>query len=170
MGEKAATDRRIEEVIRHLDPAGRAKLWHGGPTVVAALRPVSPEIAAWRPYPDRHSIWGLALHVAYWDFSVWRRLTDAPKGGFPRSPRNFPDVPRPPSAAAWDEDRALVAEWQSRLVDALTAFDPGRLDEVVARDRRTTYADLVTGILMHDTYHAGQIQMLRRLAASAGAP
>jgi len=167
MTKKGATsDRRIEEVVRHLDPSGRAKLWHGGPTVVAALRGISPEVAAWRPHPDRHSIWALALHVAYWDYAVWRRLTDAPRGGFPRSPSNFPDVPDPPSATAWEADRALVAQWQGRLADALRAFDPVRLDELAGGKGRTTYADLVTGVLMHDTYHAGQIQMMKRLAAS----
>jgi uncharacterized damage-inducible protein DinB len=169
MTRKAPSDRRLEEVVRHLDPAG-TELWHGGPTVIAALRRVSPEVAAWRPYPDRHSIWALALHVAYWDYSVWRRLTGAAKGGFPRSPRNFPAVPEPPTRAAWDEDRALVAEWQGRLVDALRDFDPARLDDVADGRRRTTYADLVTGILMHDTYHVGQVQMLKRLAASAPRP
>jgi uncharacterized damage-inducible protein DinB len=35
-------------------------------------------------------------------------------------------------------------------------------------ERATTYADLISGIVMHDTYHAGQIKMLTRLAASAG--
>ena len=31
----------------------------------------------------------------------------------------------------------------------------------------TTYADLITGILLHDTYHVGQIQLMKRLWKSA---
>ncbi len=35
-------------------------------------------------------------------------------------------------------------------------------------EQPTTFADLVTGVLLHDTSHAGQIQMLKRMARSAG--
>jgi uncharacterized damage-inducible protein DinB len=42
------------------------------------------------------------------------------------------------------------------------------LDESAGEKAKTTYADLITGIVLHDTYHAGQIQMLKRLAASQG--
>jgi uncharacterized damage-inducible protein DinB len=42
------------------------------------------------------------------------------------------------------------------------------MDETAGDGRKTTYADLITGIVLHDTYHAGQIQMLKRLAASHG--
>jgi len=163
----AAADRRLVEAVRHLDPAPGEKLWHGGASVVGALRGVAAEVAAWRPYPDRHSIWALALHVAYWDYAVWRRLTGAPKGTFPRKPSHFPTVPDPPTAKAWETDRRLVREWHDRLVAVLRDLDPATLDEPVGEDGRTR-ADLVTGILLHETYHAGQIQMLKRLAASRG--
>jgi uncharacterized damage-inducible protein DinB len=164
----AMTDRRLEEALRHFHPPTGTKLWHGGPTVLGALRGVSPEVAAWRPYPDRHSIWALALHIAYWDYAVQRRLSDGARGGFPRSPSNWPRVPQDPSRAAWEEDRRLVKECHDRLHEAMRVFDPGRLDEHAGGEGGTTYADLVTGIVLHDTYHAGQIQMLKRLARSHG--
>ena len=162
------TDRRLEEAIRHLHPPAGTKLWHGGASVLGALRGISPRVAAWRPYPDRHSIWALALHVAYWNYAVRRRITKEARGQFPRSSSNFPDVPDPPTRAAWDEDRRLVRECHDLLVVAVEGFDPVRLDEIAGGEGRTTYADLITGIVLHDTYHAGQIQMLKRLAASHG--
>lgn len=164
----APTDRRLEEALRHLHPPPGTKLWHGGASVLGALRGLSPEVAAWRPYPDRHSIWALALHVAYWNYAVWRRLTGAPKGSFPRTPSHFPHVPEPPVEKAWDADRRLVRAWHDHLVGAIRGFDPTRLDEDVDGAGKRTYADLITGIVLHDTYHAGQIQMLKRLARSEG--
>lgn len=160
-------DQRIEEVLRHLHPPPGAKPWHGGASVLGALRRVSALVASWKPYPDRHSIWGLALHVAYWDYAVERRLTDGRTGGFPRRPSNWPRIPQPSDEAAWLADRRLVRESHDRLVEAVATFDVSRLDHV-AGSRKTTYADLITGILLHDTYHAGQIQMLKRLARSHG--
>lgn len=162
------TDRRLEEALRHLDPPAGTKLWHGGASVLGALRGISPEVAAWKPYPDRHSIWALALHVAYWNYAVRRRITGEARGGFPRDPSNFPRVPNETTHAAWKEDRALVKEHHDLLVAALTDFDASRLDEYAGSDTKTTYVDLITGIVLHDTYHAGQIVMLKRLSKSQG--
>ncbi len=162
------TDRRLEEALRHLDPPPGTKLWHGGASVLGALRGLSPEVAAWRPYPDRHSIWALALHVAYWNYAVRRRITGEERGRFPRAPSNFPSLPSETTKAAWNEDRRLVKEQHDLLVEVVKDFDPSRLDEYAGSETKTTYADLITGIVLHDTYHAGQIVMLKRLAASHG--
>jgi len=161
-------DRRLEEALRHLHPSRGAKPWHGGPTALVALRGVSAKVASWKPYPDRHSIWDLALHVAYWNYAVERRLTDGPLGSFPRRPANWPRRSNGEPEAAWAEDRALMRVCHTKLVETLTDFDASRLDQPTGDGRPTTYADLVTGILLHDTYHAGQIQMLKRLAGSRG--
>lgn len=161
-------DRRLEEALRHLHPLVGTKLWHGGATVLGALRGISPEVASWKPYPDRHSIWGLALHVAYWDYAVRRRITGGRRSGFSRSPSNWPIVPARHSSAEWKQDRDLVRECHDRLVEAVAAFDASRLDDRAGADTATTYADLITGIVLHDTYHVGQIQMLKRLAKSHG--
>lgn len=157
-------DARLHEILRHLEPTGGFRPWHGGPTVLGVLRGVTPEVAAWRPWPGRHSIWALVLHVAYWKYAVWRRITGSEEtGAFPRSPANWPLTPEPADAAAWEADRKLLREWHRKLVDAIRDLDPARLDEPTGDGRRTTHADLVTGILLHDTWHAGQIQMLKRL-------
>jgi uncharacterized damage-inducible protein DinB len=162
------SDRRIEEALRHFHPPPGTKPWHGGPTVLGALRGVSADVASWRPYPDRHSIWGLALHVAYWNYAVERRLTRAPHGGFPRQPANWPDPCFADGEKSWAEDKRLVRRHHDSLQRVLASFDSSLLDEVAGDEGSTTYADLITGVVLHDTYHAGQIQMLKRLARSHG--
>lgn len=160
------SDRRLEEALRHLHPPPGAAPWHGGATVLGALRGVRPEVALWKPYPDRHSIWELALHIAYWNYAVRRRITGEPRGTFPRSPANWPDPPETRTGETWDADRRLVREAHDDLVEALRGFDASRLDDRAGGKGKYSYADLVTGVVLHDTYHAGQIQMLKRLAAS----
>ena len=161
-------DRRLEEALRHLHPPPGTKLWHGGATVLGALRGLSPQLAAWKPHPDRHSIWELALHIAYWNYAVRRRITGETKGGFPRSPANWPVIPHERTPEAWKKDRRIVKECHDLLVEAMKRLDVDRLDDLAGGEGRTTYADLITGIVLHDTYHAGQIQMLKRLARSQG--
>jgi hypothetical protein len=159
-------DPRISEVVRHLRPATGFKPWHGGPTAIGTLRGVTAKLASWRPYPDRHTIWELALHVAYWNYVVERRLTDGPRGEFGRAPANWPRTGAADDEAAWRADRSLLRAANQSLADAIEAFDPGRLDEIATPKGNTSYADLVTGVLLHDTYHAGQIQLMKRLARS----
>jgi uncharacterized damage-inducible protein DinB len=161
------SDQRLAEALRHLHPPPGVRPWHGGATVLGALRGLDPKVAEWKPYPDRHSIWELALHVAYWNYAVRRRLTGEAAGGFPRSPANWPSMPEVHTPETWKQDRRLVRIEHDRLVEALRSFNVARMDHR-AGDGTTTFADLITGILLHDTYHAGQIQVMKRLARSHG--
>lgn len=158
-------DARLTDALKHLHPPPGVKLWHGGATVLGCLRGVSVETAAWRPAPDRHSIWALTLHIAYWKYAVRRRITEEERGGFPRSPSNWPAVPEEPNEETWKADRQLLRDEHLRLVEALESFEAARLAEI-AGDGRTSYADLVWGIVLHDAYHVGQIQMLKRMHRS----
>jgi uncharacterized damage-inducible protein DinB len=154
-------DRTVRLILRTLQPP-RGRAWHGGPTPVAALRGVSAAEARRRPRAGRHSIWELALHVAYWKYAVRRRLTGAAPGGFPRSPANWPAVPARPGEAAWRRDRALLVREHRLLLDAVARLDAKRLGRRPVRGERWTLEEEVIGILAHDVYHAGQIQLLKR--------
>jgi hypothetical protein len=41
------------------------------------------------------------------------------------------------------------------------------LNRHVGTRKRWTYGDLILGITVHDAYHAGQIQLLKRLARAS---
>jgi uncharacterized damage-inducible protein DinB len=143
-------------------PSGRQG-WHGGPTPPGALRGVTATQASWRPGPRRKSIWALALHIAYWDYAVRRLLDGSVRGAFPRTPSNWPAPPARPDARAWAADLALLREEHDRLVAAALAVDPALLGRRPPSSKRWTYGELLLGIAMHDAYHTGQIQMLKRL-------
>ena len=144
----------------------RGQAWHGGPTPIGAVRGVTAAEARWRPARGRHSIWELTLHIAYWDYAVRRRLLGDPGGQFPRSPANWPVVPQPANEAAWAADRALLAASHRDLVAAVQSFPATKLGRQAGGRKRWTYGDLIIGIAMHDAYHAGQIQMLKRMVTA----
>ena len=156
------SDPRLSEILRMLDPEPGYRLWFGGASPLGCLRGVSAEAAEWKPSPERHSIWELSLHIAYWKYAVRRNLDGSPRGGFPRSPSNWPRVPEPADGKAWKEDRALFRSEHESFVGAVRAIDARRLDEQ-ARGGAYSFAELLFGIVMHDTYHVGQIQLLKRL-------
>lgn len=159
-------DPRLAEVLHLLAPPPGERLWYGGATVLGCVRGVTPKQAAWKPFSNRHSIWELTLHIAYWRYAVRRRLEGLPVGGFPRSPANWPAAPDAVDARSWNEDRGLLRSEHHALVDAVRRFDPTRLDERAPGGRKWTYADLLFGIVTHDLYHVGQIQLLKRLYRS----
>jgi len=157
------SDARLDEIVRMLRPEKGTKLWYGGATPVGCLRGVNSKSAAWLPDPKRHSIWELALHIAYWEYAVRRILEDLPSGSFPRSPSDWPAVPEARGEGQWKADRALLRSEHEALTDAVQRFDPHRIDDTASRSGSFRYIDLLHGAIMHNTYHTGQIQLVKRL-------
>jgi len=127
---------------------------------------VSAEQAAWKPFPDRHSIWELTLHLAYWKYAVRRYLDGSPRGSFPRKPANWP-IPTDLSDAAWKSDRALLKSEHQRLVSEVRSFEATRFDEPAPGKDAWSFGELLFGIVTHDVYHVGQVQLMKRLYRSA---
>lgn len=155
----------MENVMKVLNPPPGYKPWHGGPTLMGALRGVDADQAAWKPAADRHSIWELALHIAYWNYTVRRHFNPESEKGFPRSPSNFPHI-QDPSEEQWKQDKLLIQKEHNRLVLAVQAFPENHLNEQVSSKKTWTYAELLTGITVHGAYHIGQIQLMKRLYTS----
>lgn len=153
---------RINSVLELLDPPKGFKPWHGGPTLSGALRGVDYEQAQWKPYPGRHSIWELVLHIGYWRYAVRRHLDPRSEKGFGRSPANWPVVLHE-TPEGWKKDKLLVQHECRQLVEAIKRFSPERLDDPVPDKTTWTYDQLLNGIAAHDVYHIGQIQLMKRL-------
>ena len=151
----------IDLLLHILDEAFERSGWHG-PTLLGALRGVSASEAAWRPSPDRHSIWVLAVHTAYWKYTVRRRLTGEKRGSFAKAGSNFFPVPDPATEAAWKADVALIRTEHARLREVVAGLDPKRLNRRPPGSKDTA-AKLIYGVAAHDAYHTGQIQLLKRL-------
>jgi hypothetical protein len=118
--------------------------------------------ASWRPAPGRHNAWEIALHATYWKYAAWRRLTGEKMGSFSRAGSNWFASPAPPAEAAWRKDVALLGEYHRHLRAAVARLDDADLDRRAAGGKETV-GRLVRGIAAHDLYHAGQIQLLKRL-------
>jgi hypothetical protein len=150
-------------LIRRTIQPRRGQAWHGGPTPVGALRGVTAAQARWTPPGGRQSIWRLTLHIAYWKYTVRRHLVGGSIPRFPRSPANFPALPARPDERAWKADRDLLAEEHRLLLRGLERLDPRVLRRRPPGAKRWTWEEMVIGVLLHDVYHTGQIQLLKRL-------
>ena len=149
----------LELLLSALDEAFDRKSWHG-PNLRGALRGVSAEQAAWRPGPERHNIWEVAVHAAYWKYVARRRITGKKRGGFPLRGSNWFHRPEEMSEQAWSGDLALLVDEHRKLRETVAALTPA---SIRGNDGRRKLR-LIRGVAAHDLYHAGQIQLLKRLS------
>jgi DinB family protein len=143
----------------YLDEAFAGPSWHG-PSLLTALRGVTPKQAAWRPGRGRHNIWELVVHAAYWKHVVRQRLLDRRAERFPLRGTNW--FVRPSGDRTWSDDVRLLMEEHERLREVVKRLPPRSMTRIVAHGHDTA-AYTIRGIAAHDLYHAGQIQMLKRL-------
>lgn len=152
----------IGQLLFLIDTAYDHVSWHGT-NLRGSLRGVTPKQAAWRPGPRRHNIWEIVVHAAYWKYVAWRRLTGAGRGSFAEVGSNWFSRPEQMSLDAWKTDVEMLGETHRALRDVVAAIELRDLDRTMAKASRTTRRALITGIAAHDIYHAGQIQLLKRL-------
>ncbi|HSD26758.1 MAG TPA: DinB family protein [Vicinamibacteria bacterium] len=151
----------IASLLAQLDEAYDRRSWHG-PNLRGSLRGLRAAQAAWRPARGRHNAWELAVHAAYWKYAAWRRLTGEKRGSFARDGSNWLAIPAPPTEAAWRKDLGLLAECHRRLRAAAARLQDADLDRP-APGGEETIGRLLRGVAAHDLYHAGQIQLLKRM-------
>jgi hypothetical protein len=157
------------QLLALLDEAFDKKAWHGT-TLLGSLRGVKVDVAARRPKPGRHNIWELTVHAAYWKYAVRRLLTGEKRGAFVLAGSNwFPrPSPSPPSGEderAWNADLKLLASEHARLRDVVAAFPEAALARKLT-GKAYDAGFVIRGIAAHDLYHAGQIQLIKKLVGS----
>jgi hypothetical protein len=155
----------LELLLQLLDEGFDRKAWHG-PNLRGALRRVEAATAAWRPGPGRKTIWEHAVHAAYWKYAIRRRLLGEDRGSFPLTGSNWFVRPAEGDATtkAWKADLKLLDETHATLRAAVENLSPDELP-VIPPGCKLTNAESVYSIAMHDVYHAGQVQLIKRLWA-----
>jgi uncharacterized damage-inducible protein DinB len=155
-------------LIGELTRAHSGEPWHG-PSRATVLEGITAAQAAWRPRPDAHCIWELALHMTSWTREVMQRA----KGRVPGEPDDgdWPPMPEPTSRA-WDEAKRGLVAAHRELLETIDALPDARLEERVGtgsdpQGRGITCRAMLYSLAQHDIYHTGQVAMLKRLASGA---
>lgn len=137
--------------------------WHG-PDLKAALADVPSELAFWRPSTERHNIAEIALHHAYYVRDVRGRLTGKDPEPFVVEGQDWFTLAGA-SALSWAAILETVEREQRHLIDTIATLKPADSAGSAAAER----LDLVLGITCHAVYHAGQVQLLKKLATGPSA-
>jgi hypothetical protein len=153
--------REVQLLLSIIDQAYDHRSWHGT-NLRGSIRGLSATRAARRPRRERHNIWELVVHAAYWKYAVTRRLTGQKRGSFPLKGSNWFARGQSANNEQWREDVVLLEKMHRALREAVANLSSGDLSRT-PKGSTISNAFLITGIAAHDLYHAGQIQLLKKL-------
>jgi DinB superfamily len=151
----------IKLLLVMIDQAYDKKAWHG-PNLKGSIRGLTAAQGAWRPKAGRRSIAEIVLHAAYWKYIVRRRLRGDKRGSFPLKGSNWFAVPASLPEAAW-HDHVSLLDAEHVAMRAVIAELPHKQLHYRPSGSKFSHLTQITGIAAHDLYHAGQIQLLKRL-------
>jgi len=135
--------------------------WHGT-NLRGSLRGLTVRQLSWRPGKGRHNIWEVAVHCAYWKYTVRRRILNEKRGSFPLKGSNWFLRTGAEGIGVWKADLAMLDDCHQQLRKAVAEISSKDLKNRSAKGM-WTIAQMIEGIASHDLYHAGQIQLLKRL-------
>jgi hypothetical protein len=158
----------LSVLLRILDEAYEKKAWHG-PNLKGSFRGLDAVAAEWRPHPARHSIVENVVHCAYWKYAVRRRLTGEKRGSFALKGSNWFAISSPLAESSWKDYTALLEREHRALRETIAAFPPARLFDF-PKGGKVRFITQIHGVALHDVYHAGQIQLLKRLRDASNHP
>ncbi|MGA9406645.1 MAG: DinB family protein [Bacteroidota bacterium] len=151
----------IRVLLQLIDESYEKRAWHGA-NLRGSMKGLRIEQVAWRPAATRHNIWEIVVHCAYWKYIVRRRLLEEKKGKFPLKGSNWFKRPVEATEKAWRTDLALLEETHRSLREAIGGLKPSDLNKNPSGSKWTNL-QTISGIASHDVYHAGQIQLLKRM-------
>lgn len=132
-----------------------------GSGVEESLEPLT-EADFHRPVGHR-TIAQLIGHIVAWRRNTALRLRDLPRPEIKLdSPEDWPDY----SGKSKTEMLAELAITKEEMLEALAAFDYGRIKETLHPDYYYTFRHVLDGAVQHDIYHLGQINLLRSLLSN----
>ncbi len=151
----------MRSLLQIIDEAYERKAWHG-PNLRGSIRGVTARQAAWRPALRRHNICEIVLHAAYWKYIVRRRLLGDKKGAFPVKGSNWFPSPTPLTEKSWRNGVLMLEQSHRSMRQAIAGLARADLSKIPPGNKVSNLT-IISGIALHDVYHAGQIQLLKRL-------
>ncbi len=144
-----------------LEEAYFKKAWHG-PNLHSALIGVTADDSLKRPSEERHNIYEITVHSAYWIYRVINRIRKNPGLKFPLKGTNWFESPKTLTNTEWKKVKKLLNELHEELYKLIPELSKKEFKSKSEKEKQIN-SRLLVGISMHDVYHAGQIQLIKKL-------
>jgi uncharacterized damage-inducible protein DinB len=152
----------IPRILDQLDRAFEGDAWHG-PSLRELLKGVTARQANSKSPFSSHSIWEIILHITAEQDVTRRRLVGETVADLPPE-LDWPPIPDT-RETAWQQAVKRLVESKEKLRQGISQISDDRLEKIVPGKGYSAYV-LLHGVIQHNIYHAGQIAILKKLAAS----
>jgi hypothetical protein len=130
--------------------------WHG-PNLVNTLSGIDNEQARARPLGERHTIWELTDHITFWMEAAWKSIKDHTKLK-PKKEKDWPEMGK--SKDDWIQSVERLEAAVNLTINELSIWNNEDLEREVP-DTNYTFKQMLHGLIHHNLYHAGQINLLK---------
>lgn len=156
-------EKSVELLLEQLDIHTQQNEWFVSMDV--ALEGITSIEAAWR-FNQNNTIWQIVNHLIFCNNDVIHRLNGTlnPKQA-ENNEETFGEPGSPEDETGWEQTLAELHGVMQRLRDVIARMDDGTLD-LPYRENSVSTRRLLSNIMMHDTYHIGQIVLMRKLQSS----
>jgi uncharacterized damage-inducible protein DinB len=128
--------------------------------VSAALDGMDWRLAGVRPAGAPHTVHGLLKHMIYWQDLLLKRLTGAVAPSPAHAAEGWPGPDAPATEIEW---QATVDRFSAGLAAVQACVSVETLEQVLPNWNHRTRAEAIAVAAGHNSYHLGQIVMLRRM-------
>jgi uncharacterized damage-inducible protein DinB len=140
-----------------LEQVQKGNCWIGN-NAMEILDGINWKMATCKAFATGNSIWEITNHIAHWREVVTRRLSFVP---IKEAEITGMEAPALPTAEDWSKTLERFNNSFEKLQQAILAFPEDKLETMLTSG---TYLSTIIGLIEHDTYHLGQIILLKRMA------
>lgn len=112
------------------------------------------------PLDAPHSIFQITNHAIYWQDLFLRGLSCSDMQGPVQAQDGWPGPQAPPDEATW---HTTVRQYKQGLLQAKEAAQAQDPLQSIPATTQTSRFEVLTTLALHNSYHAGQIVLLRRI-------
>jgi uncharacterized damage-inducible protein DinB len=146
----------IQKIAQLFNELQQGECWIGL-NMHQVLEGITNEKATAKFNPAGNNIWQLVNHISHWRKTVMIRLTG--EDAYPSSEDFY--LPADQDASSWENALKDFKAVYLELQNAILSFDETKLDQPSPK-REQTYYQLLIGCLQHDSYHMGQMVLLKK--------
>ncbi|UCE95880.1 MAG: DinB family protein [Candidatus Bathyarchaeota archaeon] len=154
----------IELIVDMLMQTFDGRAWHG-PSFMSVVNGVTKAQASGRPVEKGHTIWEIVSHCSYWMDAVTKALHSQRMPDI-KTDEDWPKMGK--TEQDWIKTQEVARKACNELTHSLKNLDKDIFTQKVhgsynGEPYSTTYRRMIHGISDHNTYHSGQIAILKKM-------
>ena len=157
-----------EEILRIIDLLNDTyeseEAWYG-PSVVEALREVTPKLAERRLSESTHSIAEIVYHMTTWRIFTVRKLQGDKEFDIKTQDKDWKKLPVV-DEFEWEAIQMELSLSQEELISELEKIESDEFLEEYVPGRDYSYYTLIHSLIHHDVYHTGQVSLIKKALKS----